>query len=101
RRPHMTAQSTDRPLISRRVFKLENPANIGPLIHILLWLALLAVGLLTPAVEHWYLAVPLVILLSLLNLSLTIGVLHMHTHRPLAVSRRVNRAIDLLCALPG
>ncbi|MGE0215875.1 fatty acid desaturase [Mycolicibacterium sp.] len=97
----MTAQTTDRPLISRRVFKLENPANIGPLIHILLWLALLAVGLLTPAVEHWYLAVPLVILLSLLNLSLTIGVLHMHTHRPLAVSRRVNRAIDLLCALPG
>jgi sn-1 stearoyl-lipid 9-desaturase len=35
------------------------------------------------------------------NLSITIGVLHMHTHRPLFVSRRLNRVVDVLCCLPG
>ena len=49
----MTTQSTrpdtgtsvaqaERPPFSRRVLKLEHPANIGPLAHIALWLSLLA-----------------------------------------------------------
>ena len=83
------------------MFKLEHPANIGPLLHIACWMGLLAFGLLSPAATNWYVAVPLIVVLALLNLSLTIGVLHMHTHRPLAVSRRVNRVIDVLCCLPG
>ena len=91
----------ERPHFSRRVFKLENPANIGPLVHIALWLGLLSVGLLVPGVTNWYVAVPLIVLLSLLNLSITIGVLHMHTHRPLFTSARMNRVADFLCCLPG
>ncbi len=39
--------------------------------------------------------------LMLLNLSITIGVLHMHTHRPLFVSRRANRVVDVLCCMPA
>jgi len=86
---------------SRRVLKLEHPANIGPLVHIACWIGLLAVGLLVPAATNWYLAVPLIVTLTLLNFSITIGVLHMHTHRPLSVSRRVNRVIDVLCCMPA
>jgi fatty acid desaturase len=91
----------ERPHFSRRVFKLENPTNIGPLVHIALWLGLLSVGLLVPGATNWYVAVPLIVLLSLLNLSITIGVLHMHTHRPLFTSARMNRVADFLCCLPG
>jgi len=83
------------------MLKLEHPANIGPLVHIALWLGVLAVGLLLPTAMTWYVAIPLIVLLQLLNLSITIGVLHMHTHRPLFVSRRMNRVADLLCCLPG
>jgi len=86
---------------SRRVLKLEHPANIGPLVHIACWIGLLAVSLLVPAATNWYLAVPLIVTLTLLNFSITIGVLHMHTHRPLSVSRRVNRVIDVLCCMPA
>ncbi|MCC3332097.1 fatty acid desaturase [Nocardia abscessus] len=86
---------------SRRVLKLEHPANIGPLAHVVAWVALLAVGLLVPATANWYLALPLIITLTLLNFSLTIGVLHMHTHRPLFVSKRLNRVVDLFCCMPA
>ena len=86
---------------SRRVLKLEHPANAGPLLHILGWFALVAFGLLVPVATNWYLAVPLIAVLALANLSITIGVLHMHTHRPLFVSRRANRVVDILCCLPG
>lgn len=86
---------------SKRVLKLEYPSNVGPLLHIALWLGFLSIGLFVPIATNWYLAVPLIILLSLLNLSLTIGVMHMHTHRPLFVSHRPNRAVDILCSLPG
>ncbi|WP_225728268.1 MULTISPECIES: fatty acid desaturase [unclassified Nocardia] len=95
------AASSEAIPFSRRVFKLEHPANIGPLLHIVGWLALLAFGLFVPAATEWYLAVPLIILLTLANFSLTIGVLHMHTHRPLFVSRRANRVVDLMCCLPA
>ena len=86
---------------SRRVVKLEHPANIIPIAHIVAWLTLLTFALFAPVATRWYIAVPLVVLLSLLNFSLTIGVLHMHTHRPLFVSRRPNRVIDVLCCLPS
>src|SRR5262249_23107746 len=43
-----------RPPFSRRVLRLEHPANIGPLMHIALWLGLLAVGLLAPGTTNWY-----------------------------------------------
>src|SRR6478609_6409431 len=96
-----TTDSSEQLPFTRRVLKLEHPANVGPLVHIALWAGLLAFGLLVPAATKWYVAVPLIIVLAMLNLSITIGVLHMHTHRPLAVSRRVNRLIDMLCCFPA
>ncbi|WP_405164560.1 fatty acid desaturase [Nocardia sp. NBC_01499] len=86
---------------SRRVFKLEHPANIGPLLHVVLWVAFLAFALTAPVATKWYIAVPLIVVLTLLNFSLTIGVLHMHTHRPLSVSRTFNRFVDIMCCLPA
>jgi fatty acid desaturase len=93
--------STERTPFSRRVLKLEHPANVGPLLHIVCWVGLLAFGLLVPAATNWYLAVPLITTLALLNFSITFSVLHIHTHRPLFVSRRVNRLIDVLCCVPA
>ncbi|MET0993647.1 MAG: fatty acid desaturase, partial [Mycobacterium sp.] len=89
--------SSEQASFSRRVLKLEHPANVGPLMHVVCWVGLLAFGLLVPGATNWYLAVPLIATLTLLNFSITIGVLHMHTHRPLFVSRRANRVIDVLC----
>lgn len=91
----------EREPFSRRVFKLENPANIGPLLHIVLWVGILAAALTVPLAMRWYFAIPLIAVLTLLNFSLTIGVLHMHTHRPLFVSRPMNRLVDILCAMPS
>ena len=95
------ADGAQRPPFHRRVLKLEHPANVGPLVHVGLWVAFLAVGLFAPGATAWYVAVPLIVLLALLNLSITVGVLHMHTHRPLFVSRAMNRLTDMLCCLPG
>jgi fatty acid desaturase len=102
-RPHATAPiaPAERPPFSRRVLKLEHPANAGPLLHIVCWLVLMAFGFLVPAATNWYLAAPVIFLLLLFNLSITIGVLHMHTHRHLFVSHRANRVVDVLCCLPG
>lgn len=93
--------ATDRPPFSRRVLKFEHASNVGPLIHIALWIGMTAVGLFVPFATRWWFAIPLIIVLSLLNLSLTIGVMHMHTHRPLFVSKLPNRVVDILCCLPG
>jgi fatty acid desaturase len=102
-RPSTTAPqaSSERTPFTRRVLKLEHPANIGPLLHIACWVGLLVAGLLVPAAMNWYLAVPLIIVLTLLNFSITIGILHMHAHRPLFVSKRMNRVVDLLCCMPA
>ncbi len=61
----------------------------------------MAFGFLVPAATNWYLAAPVIFLLVLFNLSITIGVLHMHTNRHLFVSHRANRVVDVLCCLPG
>jgi sn-1 stearoyl-lipid 9-desaturase len=102
-RPNFTAPngSCERTPFSRRALKLEHPANVGPLAHIACWFGLLAFGLLVPAATKWCLAVPLIVLLTLVSFSLTIGVLHMHTHRPLFVSPRMNRVVDVLCCMPA
>lgn len=98
---HAPGGSLEGAPFSRRILKLEHPANVGPLLHFVCWFGLLAVGLSVPAATRWYVAIPLVGVLTLLNFSITIGVLHMHTHRPLFTSRRVNRVVDVLCCLPA
>ncbi|MBF6441807.1 fatty acid desaturase [Nocardia farcinica] len=101
-RPSPRSSSPSAPIpFSRRVFKLEHPANLGPLLHVVAWVGLLAFGLFAPIATTWYVAVPLIVTLTLLNFSLTIGVLHMHTHRPLFVSKRLNRVVDLFCCMPA
>lgn len=97
---HNTGNADLRAPFSRRVLQLEHPANVAPLAHIGCWIALASFGLFVPAATNWFLALPLIAALSLLNFSLTIGVLHMHTHRPLFVSRRLNRLVDVLCSMP-
>lgn len=108
----MTAEQTARPGAerragreaahgpARRILRLEHAANIGPLVHVLLYLGLFAFALTSPWVWSPFLAVPLVVVVSLLNYSLSIGVLHMHTHRPLFVAARPNRLVDLACCIP-
>lgn len=101
-RPSPRSSSPSAPIpFSRRVLKLEHPANLGPLLHVVAWVGLLAFGLFAPIATTWYVAVPLIVTLTLLNFSLTIGVLHMHTHRPLFVSKRLNRVVDLFCCMPA
>ena len=85
----------------RTLLRLEHGANVLPLGHIVCYLSLLAFTL-TGVIPLAPLAViPTVILLTLLNYSLTIGVLHMHTHRPLFVRALPNRLVDILCCLPS
>jgi sn-1 stearoyl-lipid 9-desaturase len=93
--------SPQREPFSRRLLKLEHPANVGPLLHLVCWFGLLAIGFLVPAATRWYVAIPLMGVLTLLNFSITIGVLHMHTHRPLFTSRPANRPVDVLYYLPA
>ena len=83
------------------MLKLEHPANVGPLAP---YRVLDRAAGLRSARAGRHELVPGGAAdrpLTLLNFSITIGVLHMHTHRPLFVSRRVNRVIDVLCCLPA
>lgn len=86
---------------AQRALRLEHGANIGPLGHVVCYFGLLTVALTTNWIEHWYLAVPMIVVLWLLNYSLTIGVLHMHAHRPLFLGPKANRVVDVLCGFPS
>jgi fatty acid desaturase len=86
---------------ARKVLRLEHGANVGPLGHILVYLGVLAFSLWGPFTDSVLYAVPIVILLWLLNYSLTIGVLHMHSHRPLFTEAKLNRVVDVLCCVPS
>ena len=94
-----TVSSTLR--LAQRVLRVEHGANVLPLGHIVCYYALLAFALTGPAIRSPLVAVPTVVLLTLLNFSLTIGVLHMHAHRPLFLDRPLNRLVDLLCCMPA
>jgi fatty acid desaturase len=86
---------------ARRLLRLEHGANVLPLGHILCYLALLAFALSSPWSTAPLVAAPVLVLLMLLNYSVTIGVLHMHAHRPLFVAAPANRIVDVLCCLPS
>jgi len=84
-----------------RALRLEHGANAGPLFHVACYLGLLTFTLICPVLASPFLSVPVLILLMLLNYSVTIGVLHMHAHRPLFLDARANRIMDLLCCFPS
>jgi fatty acid desaturase len=86
---------------ARRVLRLEHGANALPIGHILCYLGLFAFALLSPVSTVPLVAVPTFTLLLLLSYSITIGVLHMHAHRPLFVGAGANRVLDVLCCVPS
>lgn len=82
-----------------RLLQLEHPANLYPLVHVAAYYGLLLVllrGLGGGSLARF----GLVLVLCLLNYSLTIGIMHMHCHRPLFRSRRLNRALEVLLCFP-
>jgi fatty acid desaturase len=81
--------------------KLEHGANLFPLLHVFFYYTFFLI-LDVPGLVPWLpLKIVLWILLVLLNYSLTIGIMHMHSHRPLFTSRRRNRILELLLCLPS
>jgi sn-1 stearoyl-lipid 9-desaturase len=87
--------------IAERTLRVEHGANILPIGHLLCFFSLLGWCLSRSGPRAPWLAVPAVVLLTLLNFSVTIGVLHMHAHRPLFVVDRLNRLTDLACCFPS
>src|SRR5262249_16959084 len=82
-----------------RALGLEHGANIFPLLHILLYYTLLLILVFGLVASPWLVAA--IWLLTVLgNYSLTIGVLHMHSHRKLFVWRPGNRVTEFLLCLP-
>lgn len=86
--------------LAERLLRVERGANVLPLGHILCFFALLGWCLSPLGPRTWWTAAPAVVLLTLLNYSVTVGVLHMHAHRPLFVPRLLNRLADLACCFP-
>jgi fatty acid desaturase len=86
---------------ARRVLHLERGANVAPLVHVTLYYVVLGVLVCPHLVTSIVLQVALWSVLLLLNYSLTIGVLHMHAHRPLFTMRLGNRVLDLLLCVPS
>lgn len=83
-----------------RMLRLEHGANVLPLMHVcgyyVLFVMLIA-GIPTPPI--FQALIWLIMLLA--NYSLTIGVLHMHAHRPLFVAPAPNRLVELLLCFPS
>lgn len=87
--------------MGRSRLALEHGANIAPLAHVAMYHGALATAVFSKRPLRLRTAVPGVALLQLLNYSLTIGVLHMHSHRPLFTRPLLNRAVDLGCCVPS
>lgn len=87
--------------IARRVLGLERGSNVAPLVHVALYYVVLAATVCPGVVDSTVQRAALWLLLLLLNYSLTIGVLHMHAHRPLFTWRLGNRILDLLLSVPS
>lgn len=102
--PAATTAATVRPASPRATGRraplgLDHVANIVPLAHVVLYLAVLAFALASPWSPIPYVAVPLMFVLAALSYSVTMGVLHVHAHRPLFVADRANRVFDVLACL--
>ena len=87
--------------IAERVLGLRHGADVGPLLHVFCYYLFFTL-LWTPGlVDGRFARVVLWILVTLLNYSLSVGILHIHGHRPMFHSRRSNRALELLLCFPG
>jgi fatty acid desaturase len=84
-----------------RTLRLEHGANLFPLIHVFFYYTFFLVLVVPGFIQSLFLEIPLWILLVLLNYSLTIGIMHMHSHRPLFTSARHNRLLEFLLCVPS
>jgi len=87
--------------IAERVLRVEHGANVGPLLHVACYGAGFALLVVPGAVVAWPARAALWLVTTLLNYSLTIGVMHMHCHRKLFVARAPNRVLELLLCFPS
>jgi len=87
--------------LAERVLRVEHGANLGPLLHVACYAALFALLVAPGAVVAWPARSALWLVTTLLNYSLTIGVMHMHCHRKLFVARALNRALELALCFPS
>lgn len=83
------------------VFRVEHGANLGPLLHVACYYGAFALLAVPGAVVWWPARVLLWALITLLNYSLSIGVMHMHCHRKLFVAWIPNRLVELLLCFPS
>jgi fatty acid desaturase len=87
--------------LAERLFRLEHGANVGPLLHVACYLTGFALLVVPGAVVGGPARAVLWVVTTLLNYSLTIGVMHMHCHRKLFVARAPNRVLELLLCFPS
>ena len=87
--------------LAERVFRVEHGANMGPLLHVACYVGFFALLIVPGAVVAWPARAALWTLTTLLNYSLTIGVMHMHCHRKLFVARAPNRVLEVLLCFPS
>lgn len=98
---HASAFWTRAERCAERLFKVEHGANMGPLLHVACYYGFLLSLAVPGVVTSTWLRVFLWVLVVLLNYSLTVGVLHLHCHRPLFTSRVLNRGLDWLLCFPS
>jgi fatty acid desaturase len=87
--------------LAERIFRLEHGANVGPLLHVLCYYGFFAALVIPGAVSSTGWRVTLFLLVVLLNYSLTVGIMHLHGHRPLFTSRAANRGLEFLLCFPS
>lgn len=86
---------------AERWLRLEHGANAGPLLHVACYYGFLALLVVPGTVTSWPARLALIVLVTLLNYSLTIGVMHMHCHRWLFTAAAPNRVLELLLCFPS
>ena len=82
-------------------FHLEHAANVGPLLHLLLYYVGFLLLIIPGAVEFFPFRAVIWVGIVLLNYSLSIGVMHMHCHRPLFTKHSLNRVVELFLCFPS
>lgn len=85
----------------RRALRLEHGANVFPLAHIALYYVFLGMLVFPGLVANTWLRILCWGCLTLLNFSLTVGIMHMHCHRHLFTVRWANRLVEILMCLPS
>ena len=83
------------------VLGVEHGANLGPLLHVACYFGTFALLVVPGAVVAWPVRAALWVLVTLLNYSLSIGVMHMHCHRKLFSVAAPNRLVELLLCFPS